>query len=165
MIPVCLRCKKRGGKACSIDGVDIIAHRYVDCPEGLFGAGGFVPEGAMVRRAELLREFKAQQIQREGPKLWRELHEWALAFKTTSIIDAVIAHDWLSRFANRVPCGDCRLHWRAMVDRSPPPFTSAEDLFFWTVDRHDETNVMKGKPIMGRAAALALYPSSPETRA
>jgi len=79
---------------------------------------------------------------RRGPELWAELHRWALA------ADPATARHWLDRLAARVPCGDCRRHWLADVAASPPPTGNCDELFAWTVERHNQVNRRLGKPEM-----------------
>jgi Erv1 / Alr family len=53
-------------------------------------------------------------------------------------------------------CG-CADHWKAIIAKHPPDFTSPAAFFAWTVDRHNDVNARLGKPIMSHEEARALY--------
>jgi hypothetical protein len=75
----------------------------------------------------------------QGPKMWRELHEYALT--VTDLATAVV---WLEGFATRIGCGKCQSHWRELVKANPPTLP----LFDWTVARHNDVNLRLGKSVM-----------------
>ena len=75
-----------------------------------------------------------------GPKMWAELHDWALKADLSTV------DPWLNRFAERIPCGDCRHHWLQLLQTSPPDVRSANALFEWTVLVHNEVNRRLQKP-------------------
>lgn len=77
-------------------------------------------------------ETKEQRIIRVGPKLWEELHRWAL----TVDLSKADAAQWLVGFDRRVPCGICRQHFRAWTKANPPDFTTNVALFEWTYRGH-----------------------------
>lgn len=85
-------------------------------------------------------------IESRGPVLWGELHRWALA-------GGPDAEQWLAGFAKRLPCGECRKEWGAIVAESPP----TGDLFEWSVDAHNRVNRRLGKPELTVADALAIW--------
>jgi hypothetical protein len=98
------------------------------CAKGYFEGGKVNPDKA-----------PAAQVPRPaaevwGPPLWRELHT-----KT----DADPA--WLERFTSRVPCGECRGHWRAVLAEIPPVFGAGWRE--WTIRAHDAVNARLGKPM------------------
>ena len=78
-----------------------------------------------------------------GPALWAELH----ARPATYSGDTAAELAWLDAFAARVPCGDCRRHWRELVEKMPPDLTSAAAYERWTIDAHNAVNVELGKPV------------------
>lgn len=97
-----------------------------------------------------------------GPPAWRRLHRWAL----DSAPDVAAREKWLSHFAASLPVCDCKSHWREMLARTPAPLAGdVAMLFAWTVARHNEVNVRKGKPEMTLDAALAIYQPSPSFQA
>ena len=80
--------------------------------------------------------------------LWEELHRRALTFSGDDSI-------YLSNhFARRVPCGECRKHWLAMIAKTPPDFSR---YFEWTVDRHNEVNTRIGKKVISYEAARQIW--------
>lgn len=88
-----------------------------------------------------------------GNTLWGALHKRALKVAPGQRDDA-----WLAVFRQILPCGDCRKHWDAMLEATPPP--AAPDLFAWTVARHNEVNRRLGKPEMGLEEALKRWSGS-----
>jgi hypothetical protein len=88
-----------------------------------------------------------------GPTLWAKLHEWA---KTADLADAA---KWLDGFQTQIhnySC-QCRTHWLAMVQRTPPRTASHAALQRWTLDRHNEVNKRLGKPEMAYEEAAARW--------
>lgn len=92
-------------------------------------------------------------LRREGPRKWRELHSFARDWEG----DVVLARQFLEDFAAVLPCGSCRSHWLALVQRHPPDLSSAEAFFVWTVDRHNDVNARRGTALLSVAAARVLY--------
>ncbi len=78
-----------------------------------------------------------------GPPAWARLHAWAASCPR----DPVARRRWLADFVASLPQCDCKSHWWAMLAKTPPPLTgSAEELYGWTLDRHNEVNARLGKP-------------------
>jgi hypothetical protein len=120
-----------------------------------FKPGGFDSTGEILKIAPRPRPKTGEEwLTENGPRLWRELHQWALAFEFASTMSA---EAWLDRFAARLPCGKCRRHWREIVKANPPTFDSADALFAWTVDRHNDVNVTLGKATMTADEARLEY--------
>lgn len=87
--------------------------------------------------------------------LWASLHRRAL--NVTGPDDA-----WLAAFANRLPCGACRIHWQAAVKANPPDWNQ---YFAWTVQRHNEISARLGKPLYTVEAAYARWAPKPVSAA
>lgn len=77
-----------------------------------------------------------------GPLLWRELHRWSL----TAILK--VDFDFIDNFSIKIPCGECQDHWRKDVAANPPPWTNRDELFAWTVGRHNAVNGRLEKSII-----------------
>lgn len=80
--------------------------------------------------------------------LWRELHTQANP-----------TPDWFDRWLRRVPqfgCS-CREHFRAVVRKYPPDFSSRGAFFAWSVDAHNVVNQRLGKPSISLEDAWSLY--------
>ena len=90
-----------------------------------------------------------------GPVLWGELHRWAL---TT---DRKVVSRWLTRFAARIGCGECRRHWEALVTQMPADLSSNAALFAWSVTMHNAINMRLGKPEMTVDAAQVRWKDRP----
>lgn len=120
--------------------------------------GGFDSTGAILKLPPRPPRKTAEEwIAENGPRLWSELHRWALAFVSSHALAEPKAWQWLSTFANRLPCGSCRRHWREIVKANPPAFDSADALFAWTVDRHNEVNAKLGKATINIDVARAIH--------
>lgn len=71
------------------------------------------------------RDFRKQEakerMRREGPGLWGEWHKRALAMDDShagqpySPEEIQAENAWLNVFVARIPCGDCRNHFRALL--------------------------------------------------
>lgn len=110
------------------------------------------PPGAAVyarieRKAIERGQRRRADVVERGPELWAEMHRRALAAPSGAEDGA-----WLEALRRRLPCGECRQHWDAMMEATPPP--AAPDLFAWSVARHNEVNRRLGKPEMGLEEAL-----------
>lgn len=95
----------------------------------------------------------------DGSKLWAEIHRRALAYVPgPTSADRELA--WLRRgVMRRLPCGECRREWRAILRETPPDLSGAAGYFAWTVEAHNRVNRKLGKaewtaagqPLLGRA--------------
>lgn len=85
-------------------------------------------------------------IEQIGPRLWKELHSWALTVDvglTSSVVGFLVG------FSGKLPCGECRKHWDELVSKNPiRGIDTNEQLFGWTVYMHNQVNRMLGKPDM-----------------
>jgi hypothetical protein len=117
--------------------------------EGI-GADGFLR--VYISEWGMAEEVSGKLLQR-GPELWCELHCWALS------TDRKNALRWLLRFETRIGCGECRLHWQALMQQEPPDFSSNEALFAWSVRMHNAVNRLLDKPEMAVDAARSHWTS------
>ncbi len=92
-------------------------------------------------------------------RLWDELHRRPL-----EAADLDREQQWLTAFAARVPCGDCRKHWKELVAKDPPDFqswSSSPDgpsaYARWTWAIHNAVNVKINKPRFSWEEAVALH--------
>lgn len=81
--------------------------------------------------------YKPQPI--NGAPLWAELHMRALA------IEGNDDSRFIEEFGRRVPCGECKTHWMAMMMLTPPDYMA---YFEWSVARHNEVNFRLKKPLL-----------------
>ncbi len=136
---------------CLVSGKDVQIHQAErQCPEGYFD--GQTPLVQVSPRSESREVARKAVMSAVGPKLWQELHEYAVGVKDTKEIAA-----WLDGFAKRLPCGECRKEWKRIV-ADVPPITLTPYLFFlWTVRVHNRVNEKLGKPEMSEVDAISLY--------
>lgn len=149
-VATCHRCKFRqkepkggfrGPCLCTANGRDIIANaRNGNCPKELFP----VLDAGTLAKMKLANAANGALIIAEpwGPAMWRRLH-------TAKDAD----ERWLRLFTANVPCGHCKAHWLALLERMPPVY--GEGWLAWTVAAHDEINELLGKPRMGIEAGVA----------
>lgn len=96
---------------------------------------------------------KRNQMEVNGPKIWKWLHGMAIEWDGT----AESLNGILSLITNAVPCGECKRHWVEMLTAHPPKATNASELFEETVIWHNRVNARLGKPDFSLGDALALY--------
>ena len=105
------------------------------------------PRGIVLPLRLVEPAFKGEPPEVWGPKLWEELHLWALQSEP----DEVARQKWLKIFSARIPICDCKSHWKALLRDNPPPYGG--DMFAWTVLAHNIVNKRKGKPELELALA------------
>lgn len=130
----CHRCDHltRPGYTCAKTGRAIADHaHHGDCPLGKFC--GPIPVARVSPTAT--------------PSLWRELHAYKIPKDEDNpdFLNECAVREWLSNWANRVPCGECRVFWRSWLSGNPPPLSSQEEFFAWTVAAHNAVNVKLGR--------------------
>jgi hypothetical protein len=157
-ISLCLKCPHRqqvcGGPCpCLVDGRDIIDHATAgDCPKGYFAEPEKMPPRAAVTPPPLPPELAAI-ANRSYHELWADIHSRPKAMR-----DPAEEMKYLREsVAARLPCGECKTEWLAALKRTPPDLSSPEAYFAWTVARHNEVNVRKGKPVVSLDEARCLY--------
>lgn len=83
------------------------------------------------------------QLEKEGRKLWLELHEYALKYpKQPSDVVINLAKDWLRKWEERIPnfgCG-CRRSYEDLKKEFLPSFKSRKDFYLWTVEIHQRVS-------------------------
>lgn len=95
----------------------------------------------MRERYAPVREQDTRERVAHFHRLWAELHarpgQWT---------GADVERAWLERFVGRVPCGDCRAHWKAYTTANPPDLSGPQAYYGWTVAAHNAVNRRLGKP-------------------
>lgn len=74
-------------------------------------------------------------------ELWGEIHDPARSWSP----------DFIQSIANRLPCGDCRDHFRAYVAANPPPIGDDVACHAWGIALHNAVNARLGKPVFSPA--------------
>lgn len=87
-----------------------------------------------------------------GPQRWEELHVWALQLPTAK--DRL---SFVATFSSRIPCGECKRHWKEVLEKRPPQTASADEFFAWSVEAHNDVNEILEKPRMELAEARPLW--------
>lgn len=97
---------------------------------------------AEAKRLEILRS------------LWAELHSY-----NPGKWVAEEAEKWFAWWLRRVPsfgCS-CQSHFKDIIKKHPPDFSSHDSFFEWTVARHNDVNQRLGKEIFTLEKARMLY--------
>lgn len=88
------------------------------------------------------------KMQVEGPPMWAEWHRRALQWGQTRNAISLVKNDdtdYLNGFANRIPCGDCKMHFMQLLRENKPDFTPA-NYFDYTVKIHNLVNASCSPP-------------------
>ncbi len=149
LIATCHNCDRRqpvspGVVVCRESGDSVAVHaKAASCPLSRFAAGvmPLVPAAPMT-------------LGERGRQLWGELHCRALVFDGTNVTEET---RWLDDFFRRLPCGDCKKHWKLMIAATPPRWNNSADYFRWTVDLHNEVNRRLGKPELSVEGAQTVW--------
>ena len=83
-----------------------------------------------------------------GPFFWHTIHIAALGYPTEpSYSDKKAAKEFFESLKFLIPCPICREHYASHMGKIPitASLDSRKDLFRWTIDLHNEVNVMLGK--------------------
>jgi hypothetical protein len=87
--------------------------------------------------------------------LWVELHHFPFSDSWSCQTRCQWWKNWQARVPN-LGC-DCRRHWRDLVERMPPDFSSPAAFFAWSVSAHNAVNTRLGKPVVPLEEARCLY--------
>jgi len=95
-----------------------------------------------------------------GPIFWHTIHVTALSYPSEpSYAQKRAAKDFYESLSQLIPCPVCREHYQKHLQKMPisPHLDRREDLFRWTVDLHNEVNVMLGKPKVTELDSINFY--------
>lgn len=75
-------------------------------------------------------------------RLWAELHAYVCN-------DATAGEQWLDKWLRKVPNFGCKCadHFREIMQRLPPDFSSPAAFHAWSIDAHNAVNIALGKPV------------------
>ena len=95
-----------------------------------------------------------------GPIFWHTIHLVALGYpQNPTYAQKRAAKEFYESLAILIPCPMCRSHYETHIQKMPvsPHLDRRDDLFKWTVQLHNEVNVMLGKHRVTEAEALLYY--------
>lgn len=146
-------------KACGAkdDGKDVTIP--LECFE-LVMKKRWAPELLEKKQAAAPRDGKSR-MQRDGPRLWAELHTMARTVCLDTPAHVKTAKQRFQIWSGLISCGECAADWEKLLKEHPPDFSSQEAYFAWTHARHNDVNIKLGKPILSREEADRLYPAPP----
>jgi len=69
------------------------------------------------------------------------------------------AKEFYESFAFLIPCPVCREHYETHLQKNPltPHLDRRDDLFRWTINVHNEVNVLLGKPRLLESEVITYY--------
>ena len=112
----------------------------------------YAPEKDKEKIEQRTKETKSQ-MEVQGPRIWKWLHEMALGWNgEKDDLQSII-----SMITNAVPCGECKKHWVEMLVAHPPKATNAEEFFAESVAWHNQVNARLGKPELTVEDARKIY--------
>ena len=115
--------------------------RSIDSPEGHCTD---IP-GAPVRR-RIAGAF-------DGSEIWKDLHRFALFWDAKQESFSL----FMAQMVGRISCGECREAWKRLVREKPFTGQNSDELFAWTVDRHNDVHTKIGVPTVPVDDARKLY--------
>jgi FAD-linked sulfhydryl oxidase len=83
-----------------------------------------------------------------GPFFWHTIHIAALGYpQEPSYSEKKAAKEFFESLQFLIPCPICRTHYASHMAKMPitASLDSRKDLFRWTIELHNEVNVMLGK--------------------
>jgi len=95
-----------------------------------------------------------------GPIFWHTIHVTALSYPTNpTYAQKRAAKEFYESLVELIPCPVCRDHYRVHLQKLPlgPHLDRRDDLFRWTVELHNEVNVMLGKPRVTEMESINFY--------
>ena len=95
-----------------------------------------------------------------GPLFWHTIHIVALGYPTSPTYSQKrAAKEFYESLRFLIPCPVCREHYTKHLEKMPisPHLDRRDDLFRWTVNVHNEVNVLLGKPRMIESNVLYYY--------
>lgn len=88
------------------------------------------------------------RMQRDGPRLWAELHTMALTVCLDTPADLKTAQQRFQIWSGLISCGSCAGDWKTYLAEFPPDFSSNEAFFTWTVAAHNVVNAKLNKAMV-----------------
>ena len=95
-----------------------------------------------------------------GPFFWHTIHIAALGYpQEPNYSEKKSMKEFLESMQLTIPCPICRQHYVSHLVKSPvgPALDSRKDLFKWTIDLHNEVNIMLGKRAYTQTEVLQFY--------
>ncbi len=95
-----------------------------------------------------------------GPIFWHTIHITALGYPTNPTYSQKrAAKEFYESLVHLIPCPVCREHYKSHLEKMPisPHLDRRADLFRWTVELHNQVNVMLGKPKVSETESLLFY--------
>jgi hypothetical protein len=82
--------------------------------------------------------------------LWKLLHSYD--YKTEKE-----TKKWFEEWLQKLPCGECRVHFNKILEDLPPNFSDSREFFNWGVEAHNKVNERLGKRLFTIEEAVLLW--------
>lgn len=95
-----------------------------------------------------------------GPMFWHTIHVVALSYPSNpNYAQKRAAKEFYESMAELIPCPMCREHYKEHLKKLPlsPHLDRRDDLFRWTVQLHNEVNILLKKPIVSETESINFY--------
>lgn len=95
-----------------------------------------------------------------GPFFWHTIHIVSLGYpQNPTYTDKKAAKDFFESLQVLIPCPICREHYISHMVKLPigPSLDSRKDLFRWTIELHNEVNMMLGKRKYSETEVIQFY--------
>jgi hypothetical protein len=91
---------------------------------------------------------------------WHTIHVVALSYPSNpNYAQKRAAKEFYESMAELIPCPMCREHYKEHLKKLPlsPHLDRRDDLFRWTVQLHNEVNILLKKPIVSETESINFY--------
>jgi hypothetical protein len=91
---------------------------------------------------------------------WHTIHVVALSYPSNpNYAQKRAAKEFYESMAELIPCPMCREHYKEHLKKLPlsPHLDRRDDLFRWTVQLHNEVNIMLKKPVVSETESINFY--------
>lgn len=95
-----------------------------------------------------------------GPFFWHTIHIAALGYPAEpTYSDKKAMREFFESLQTIIPCPICRTHYVSHLAKMPitPSLDSRKDIFRWSVELHNEVNVMLGKRKYTETEVIQFY--------
>jgi len=95
-----------------------------------------------------------------GPLFWHTIHITALGYpQEPSYAHKRAAKEFFEALGILIPCPVCREHYQTHLQKMPisPHLDRRDDLFKWTVELHNNVNLLLGKSKMMESSVIYYY--------
>lgn len=90
-----------------------------------------------------------------GPIFWEFFH--CLLYLYDKDQKNTLSNFLYKDFPRLIPCGSCRKHYISIIQQTPPPYHSEEEMIAWGFSVHNAVNEKLGKPVLAHEQLFQKY--------